>query len=82
MWVSARWPSFVAAMGVGIVTTVAGVIVINSDWAQVYPWTLPGWVVKGNLQGETIAVSLALGLVGGLVIALAGSWDVSRREVL
>ena len=82
LWVSARWPSFVAAMGAGIVTTVAGVIVINSDWAQVYPWTLPGWVVKGNLQGETIATSLVLGLVGGLIIALAGGWDVIRREVV
>jgi len=82
LWVSARWPSFVAAMGTGIVTTVAGVVVINSEWAKVYPWTLPGWVVKGNLQGEAIAVSLAIGLVGGIVIALMGGWDVSRRDVL
>ena len=37
LWVSARWPSFVAAMGAGIVTTVAGVVVINSEWAKVYP---------------------------------------------
>ena len=43
LWVSAHWPSFVAAMGVGIVATVAGVLVIESDWARVYPWTLPGW---------------------------------------
>jgi len=82
LWVSARWPSFVVAMGVGIVTTVAGVIVINSDWAKVYPWTLPGWVARGSLQGEAFAVSLALGVVGGIAIALAGGWDVTRRDVL
>ena len=82
LWVSARWPSFIAAMGVGIVTTVAGVIVINSDWARVYPWTLPGWVARGSLQGEAFAVSLALGIVGGIVIALAGGWNVIQREVL
>jgi hypothetical protein len=82
LWVSARWPSFVVAMGVGIVTTVAGVIFINSDWAQVYPWTLPGWAARGCLEGEAFAVSLALGFVGGIAIALAGGWDVSRRDVL
>jgi hypothetical protein len=82
LWVSARWSSFVAAMGAGIVTTVAGVVVINSEWAKMYPWTLPGWVVKGNLQGEGIVMSLALGLAGGIVVALAGGWNVIRRDVL
>ena len=82
LWVSARWPSFVAAMGVGIVTTVAGVIFINSDWAKVYPWTLPGWVARGCLQGEAFAVSLALGLVGGIAVALVGGWNVIRRDAL
>jgi hypothetical protein len=82
LWVSARWPSFVVAMGVGIATTVAGVILINSDWAHVYPWTLPGWVAKGSLEGEAIVVSLALGVIGGIALALVGGWDVIRRDVL
>ncbi len=82
LWVSTRWPSFAAAMGVGIVTTVAGITFINSDWAQVYPWMLPAWVARGSLQSEAFAVSLALGLVGGIAIALAGGWDVIRRDAL
>ena len=81
LWVSARWPSFVAAMGAGIVTTVAGVMVINSEWARWYPWTLPGLVAIGSLEGEAIAVPLALGIVGGIAVALAGGWNVIRRDV-
>jgi len=49
---------------------------------QGVPWTLPGWAVKGNLQGEAIATSLALSIVGGIAIALVGGWDVIRRDVL
>jgi len=81
LWVSARWPSFIVAMGVGIVATVAGVIVIDSDWAQVYPWALPGLASIGYLEGGAIAAQVALGLAGGIVIALAGCWDVARREI-
>ena len=82
LWVSARWPSFVVAMGVGITATVAGVLVINSDWAKVYPWTLPGLASIGYTEGDAIAAQVALGFLGGIVVALAGGWEVTRREVL
>ncbi len=81
LWVSAHWSSFVVAMGVGIVATVAGVMVINSDWAKVYPWTLPGLASIGYMEGDAIAAQVAMGLAGGIVIALAGGWDVTRREI-
>jgi ABC-2 type transport system permease protein len=80
-WISARWPSFVVAMGVGIVGTVAGVLVVNSDWAKLYPWTLPGLASIGYMEGDAIAAQVALGFLGGIVIALAGGWDVTRREI-
>ena len=81
LWVSARWPSFVAAMGAGIVMTVAGVVLISSDWAKVYPWTLPGLASIGYIEGDAIAAQVALGFLGGIVVALAGGWDVTRREI-
>ena len=81
LWVSARWSSFIVAMGVGIVATVAGVLVINSDWAKVYPWTLPGLASIGYMEGDAIAAQAALGFLGGIVVALAGGWDVTRREI-
>ncbi len=70
------------AMGTGIVTTVAGVMVINSDWAKYYPWTLPFMVSVGFVEGEVIGAQLALGIIGGIAVALAGGWDVIRRDVL
>jgi lantibiotic transport system permease protein len=82
LWVSAHWPSFVVAMGAGIVTTVAGVLVIESDWAGVYPWTLPGLVAINFIKGDAVMAELALGTVGGIVAALAAGWEVTRRDVL
>jgi hypothetical protein len=60
----------------------AGVLVINSDWAKFYPGTLPGRVSIGFMEGDAIAAELALGIVGGIVVALAGGWEVTRRDVL
>ena len=82
LWVSAHWPSFVAAMGVGIVATVAGVLVIESDWARVYPWTLPGLVAINFMEGNAVSAELAFGIVGGIVAALAAGWEVTRHDVL
>ncbi len=82
LWVSTRWSSFVVAMGVGIVATVAGVMVINTDWAKFYPWTLPFMVSVGFVEGEAIGAQLAIGTLGGIVIALVGGWEVTRRDVL
>jgi lantibiotic transport system permease protein len=81
LWVSARWPSFIVAMGVGIVATVAGAMVINSDWAKVYPWALPGLASIGFMEGNAIAAQAALGLAGGIAVALAGGWDVAHRDI-
>jgi len=74
--------NFAVARGAGIVATMAGVLVINSDWAKFYPWTLPGRVSIGFMEGDAIAAELALGIVGGIVVALAGGWEVTRRDVL
>ena len=82
LWVSAHWPSFVVAMGVGIVATVAGVLVIESDWARVYPWTLPGLVAINFMEGDAVTAELALGIVGGIVAALAAGWEATRHDVL
>ncbi len=82
LWIAARWSSFIVAMGAGIVATVAGVIVVNSDWAGFYPWTLPGQVSIGFMQGEAVGLQVVLGTLGGIVVALVGGWDVIRQDVL
>jgi ABC-2 type transport system permease protein len=83
MWFSIRVPSFVASMAVGIVGTVAAVLVIQSDkYGPYYPWTLPGMSAMNALNGQPYVTSLIIGLTGGVALAFFGCWEASRREVL
>jgi len=83
-WVSLRWHSFTVASAVGIVATVVGFIVVNSDtYAGYFPWTLP-LRAAGPLVMDATATPLALplGFIGGIVFALVACWDVTRQDVL
>ncbi len=82
LWVSLRWSSFVLAMGVGIVATVFGVVVIGSKWEQFDPWTIPGVVSTALINADPYVVPLFLGLFGGILVACLGCWDVTRRDTL
>ncbi len=83
LWFSIRVPSFVAAMSVGVVATVAAVLVIESEkYSPYYPWTLAGTSAINALQGKEFTTSLIIGVAGGLVFALLGCWEESRREIL
>lgn len=83
-WVSLRWHSFTVASAVGIVATVVGFIIINSDdYSLIFPWSLPLRVAGALVMGTPEApLSLVLGLVGGIGFALFACWDVTRRDVL
>jgi hypothetical protein len=82
-WVALRWRSFVVASAAGIVLTVAGVIVVNSEWGSFYPWALAGLIVNGLNKGETLPLlEFLLGSLGGVVAALVGGWEVTRHDVL
>lgn len=82
-WVGLRWQSFVVALGVGCVLTVAGVAIINSQWGSFYPWALPGTLVNQLNKGVPFPWSeFLVGSLGGIAVALLGCWDVTRREVL
>ncbi len=82
LWVSAWWSSFVVAMGVGVVATIAAVLMINSDWANYYPWTMPGLVTTTLRGGQAIGIQPIIGLAGGLLVALIGGIAFTRRDVL
>jgi lantibiotic transport system permease protein len=81
-WVGLRWHSFVVASAVGIMAMVVAVLLFQSDWSQWYPWTLPGVVAYSLDEGTQPWAELAAGSVGGVVVALLGSWEVTRRDVL
>jgi hypothetical protein len=91
-WVAQRWSSFAIACGVGVAMTVAGVLVIQSEWASYYPWTLPVLVANGfseeamqSLNGFTDGLpwrELLFGTLGGLLVAVWGGHNVTRRDVV
>lgn len=83
-WVSLRWHSFTVASAVGIVATVVGFIVVNSDqYATLFPWTLALRAAGPSVMDvDPAPLALPLGLLGGIVVALIACWDVTRRDVL
>ena len=66
----------------GIAAVVVAVVLLQSDWGPWYPWTMPALVVNRLEEGQTVAAQVVLGRVGGLLVALVGGWEVSRRGVL
>jgi len=81
-WVALRWRSFVVATAVGIVAMIVAVVVIQSDYAMWYPWTLPAQIGNDLADGKNPLWQIAAGGLGGIVVALAAGWDVTRRDVL
>jgi hypothetical protein len=81
-WVGLRWHSFAVASAVGIGAVVVSVVLFQSDWGQWYPWTLPGILTSGLAEGIVPLDKLAMGSLGGVAVALAGGWEVTRRDVL
>lgn len=77
-WIALRWRSFTLAVSVGMVATVAGFIIGQSQYGRFYPWTLP--VQAFVKDGANTGLALALGLVGGLLVAVLGLVDFLRRE--
>jgi hypothetical protein len=87
MWVSLRWRSFVAGLALGI----AGVLVLLAGVARaglgtiaiyLYPWALPPTAMARMVEPHSDRTFVAAaGLIGGTIIALLGSWHLSRRDV-
>lgn len=76
-WIALRWRSFTMAVSVGMVATVAGFIIGQSQYGRFYPWTLP--VQAFVKHGAYTDLALTLGLVGGLLVAVLGLADFLRR---
>jgi hypothetical protein len=82
-WVAMRSSSFVVAIGFGVAATVVAVIVLQSDYNIYYPWTLPAVVTRfAIVEGELRYLAFGAGLIGGIALAVVGTLDFSRRDVM
>jgi hypothetical protein len=81
-WVSLHFRSFTVAVGVGMAAAVSNIILINSEDGQRYfPWALTVNALPQN-ENAVLGYALAVGVVGGLLLAFLGGWEVTRRDVL
>jgi hypothetical protein len=91
-WVAIRWRSFTAAIGLGIGCTVVGIMLLRSlrnidstpygpFLASLFPWSLPYVVIARQATSELRETALLAGVLGGIVVATLGCWEVVRRDV-
>jgi lantibiotic transport system permease protein len=82
-WVSLHYRSFTVAVGVGMAAAVSNIILINSKDAQhFFPWILTAHALPAMQDKGYLPVALAAGILGGLLLAIVGGWEVTRRDVL
>ncbi len=78
MWISSRWASMTVALGAGVAGTFFALFAAGQRLASFYPWLQPLRAVARPPEEARAAV--LIGVVGGAVVALAGAWDVLRRD--
>jgi lantibiotic transport system permease protein len=82
LFIAMRSPSFVLAVGVGVVATILALFVFGNDVAYIYPWTLPGLVGTGARENMTFWGSILWGFIGGGLLTIPAGWRLSKVEVL
>jgi ABC-2 type transport system permease protein len=91
-WVAVRWRSFTVAMGLGIGSTIVGIMLLRSlknvastpqapFLASLFPWSLPYVVLARQATADLRETAFIAGLLGGLLVAAVGCWEVVRRDV-
>jgi hypothetical protein len=87
-WVATHWHSFTIALGLGIVGTIAGLVlslsVRSAGVASLFPWSIPFATIGRGTPADSPDVqlrALLVGVVGGLIVAIAGGWATSRGDV-
>ena len=78
MWISVRWSGFPIALGAGIGGTFFALFAASASIGKYYPWLLP----MNILIADRFAMALLLGIGGGIVAALLGCFEFTRRDVM
>ena len=82
LWVALNWSSFVASTSFGIVATISGVMIINSEkFGKFYPWAIAGLVGNQLYEGVIIWSQVLTGLLGGILVFAITNWQLSRKQI-
>ncbi|HEV8635075.1 MAG TPA: hypothetical protein VG370_12650 [Chloroflexota bacterium] len=93
-WVAVRWRSFAAALGLEVGSTILGIMLLRSLkniqstpygpylWRASSPGRCRTSCSPVRRTAELRETALLAGLVGGVVVAVLGCWEIVRRDVL
>ena len=77
-WVAIRWRSFTVAVGTGMVATVAGFLIGQSeDYGYLYAWSMPTQAIVS--RSVHLHETILLSTLGAVLVTAAGLWDFLRR---
>lgn len=82
LWVALNWSSFVVSSAFGIVATISGVMMINSEtFGKFYPWALAGLVGNQLIESVILWPQVLTGLIGGILVFVISNWQLSRKQI-
>jgi hypothetical protein len=89
--VALRWAGFAMNVGLSLVGLLFGVVLVESELRNFYPWSQPAavqnvaWPLVFGLSGRggpaTLAVLVAASVVPAVGVMVAGVWWLGRRDV-
>lgn len=77
-WISVRWASFTVTLGAGIGGTFFALFAASAKLGKFYPWLLP----VNIFTDDRMVAALWLGILGGIVAAILGCLEFTRRDVM
>ena len=80
-WVVLRFRSFAVSVGAGVMGMLIAATVMFQDIWPYFPWRLPLHLIEGFQTVTYEPAWIWTGALGGVVCALLGSWEVTRRDV-
>jgi hypothetical protein len=76
-WISIRWASFTVALSAGVAGTFFALFAASARLGAYYPWLLP----LNVFNADKFNMAMLFGVIGGVVVATASCFELSRRDV-
>lgn len=92
LWMAVRFASFGPAIGFGLIAFLLNTLIAQRPdwWPRLFPWSLPAnfydsgltRVLSGSpIKWDVAATSIAISVIGSLIVMALAAWETSRRDV-